>query len=147
VTLRASVRLVFQSPRGAPFGTGDQYQVAPGAGFTWRMPDVLRGVTFSPYVRWFRGFDGDAPDTQLISSWNFFPTTTFRIDDRWSLAFYPENPITYNHNTSKWFAPLDLLLVRRAGNVEYGFGGAAKLGNPSGASYDYIINGRVTFYF
>jgi hypothetical protein len=112
------------------------------------MPDVLRGVTFSPYLRWLRGFNGDEPSTQLISTLQVIPATTFRLTDRWSLTFYAENPITYNYNTSKWFAPLDLLLVHRCSqNLEFAFGGATKIGNPSGATYDYIINGRVTLFF
>jgi hypothetical protein len=148
LTLRASVRFVFQSPKGSPFGTGDQYQIAPGAGLTLRMPDVLRGVTVSPYLRWFRGFDPETPSPRLISSLNLFPAITFRLADRWSLAFYPENPIVYNFNNSKWFAPLDLLVIHRFSNrFEVGLGGAVKLGNPSAATYDYIINGRATLYF
>jgi len=148
LTLRASVRFVFPSPKGSPFGTGDQYQVAPGAGFTLRMPDVLRGVTVSPYIRWFRGFDAETPGTQLISSLNLFPAVTFRLVDRWSLAFYPENPVVYNFNNGKWFAPLDLLVIHRfSDRFEVGMGGAVKLGNPSAASYDYIVYGRATFYF
>lgn len=148
LTLRASVRFVFQSPKGSPFGTGDQYQIAPGAGFTLRIPDVLRGVTVSPYLRWFRGFDPETPSTQLVSTLNLFPAITFGLAERWSLAFYPENPITYNYNNGKWFAPLDLLLINRVSrNFELAIGGAVKLGNPSAAAYDYIINGRATFYF
>lgn len=148
LTLRTSVRFVFPSPKGSPFGTGDQYQVAPGAGFTLRMPEVLRGVTVSPYIRWFRGFNPDTPSTQLVSSLNLFPAITFRLAERWSLAFYPENPIVYNYNNGKWFAPLDLLVIHRfSQRFELAIGGAVKLGDPSAASYDYIVNGRATFYF
>jgi len=148
LTLRTSLRFVLKSPKGPPFGPDNQYQIAPGAGFTLRMPDVLHGVTFSPYFRWVRGFNGDEPGTQLISTLQVIPATTFRLDDRWSLALYPENPITYNFNTKKWFAPLDLMLVHRASpNLQFAFGGATKVGDPSGATYDYIINGRVTLSF
>jgi hypothetical protein len=148
LTLRTSLRFVLKSPKGPPFGPDDQYQIAPGAGFTYRMPDLLRGVTFSPYFRWVRGFNGDKPSTQLISTLQVIPATTFRLADGWSLAFYGENLITYNWNTNKWFAPLDLLLVHRwSQNFEFAFGGATKIGNPSGATYNYIINGRVTLFF
>ena len=54
LTLRTSLRFVLKSPDGPPFGVDNQYQIAPGAGFTYRMPNVLRGVTFSPYFRWIR---------------------------------------------------------------------------------------------
>jgi hypothetical protein len=148
LTLRTSLRFVLKSPKGPPVGPDTQYQIAPGAGFTYRMPDLLRGVTFSPYFRWVRGFNGDKPSTRLNSTLQVIPATTFRLADGWSLAFYGENPITYNWNTSKGFAPLDLLLVHRwSRNLEFAFGGATKIGNPSGATYDYIINGRVTLFF
>ncbi len=147
LTLRTSLRFILKSPKGPPFGPDNQYQIAPGAGFTYRMPDVLRGVTFSPYVRWIRGFNGD-PGTQLNSTLQVIPATTFRLNERWSFALFPENPITYNFNTSKWFAPIDALLVYRLQkNLEFAFGGATKVGNPSGATYDYIINGRATLFF
>ena len=148
LTLRTSLRFVLKSPDGPPFGVDNQYQIAPGAGFTYRMPDVLRGVTFSPYVRWFRGFDGDEPSTQLVDSLHLIPTTTFRLVEGWSFAFYAEHPITYNRNTNRWFAPFDMLLIYRAlENLELAFGGATKIGDPAGAAYDYVINGRVTLFF
>ncbi len=148
LTLRTSLRFILKSPDGPPFGVDNQYQIAPGAGFTYRMPDVLRGVTFSPYVRWIRGFNGDQPDTQLADTVQMIPTTTFRLADGWSFAFYAENPITYNRNTNRWFAPLDMLLIYRAmENLEFAFGGATKVGDPAGATYNHIINGRVTLFF
>ncbi len=147
LTLRTSLRFVLKSPDGPPFGVDNQYQIAPGAGFTYRMPEILRGVTFSPYFRWIRGFNGD-PGTELIDTLQLIPATTFRIADGWSFAFYGENPITYNRNTGRWFAPLDMLLIFRAtDNLEFAFGGATKIGDPAGAIYDHIINGRVTLFF
>lgn len=147
LTLRTSLRFVLKSPDGPPFGVDNQYQIAPGAGFTYRMPEILRGVTFSPYFRWIRGFNGD-PGTELIDTLQLIPATTFRIADGWSFAFYGENPITYNRNTGRWFAPLDMLLIFRAtDNLEFAFGGATKIGDPAGATYDHIINGRVTLFF
>lgn len=148
LTLRTSLRFVLKSPDGRPFGVDNQYQIAPGAGLTYRMPDVLRGVTFSPYVRWIRGFHGDEPGTELIDTLQIIPATTFRLADGWSFAFYGENPITYNRNTSRWFAPIDMLLVYRATEtIEFAFGGATKVGDPSGATYDHVINGRATVFF
>ncbi len=45
--LRGSVRVVFPTGKQAPYGSG-QYQVAPGIGFGYAMPDALRGVTLDP---------------------------------------------------------------------------------------------------
>ena len=147
LTLRTSLRFVLKSPDGPPFGVDNQNQIAPGAGFTYRMPDILRGVTFSPYFRWIRGFNGDA-GTELTDTLQLIPATTFRLADGWSFAFYGENPITYNRNTGRWFAPLDMLLIFRATDtLEFAFGGATRIGDPAGATYDHIINGRVTLFF
>jgi hypothetical protein len=58
------------------------------------------------------------------------------------------NPIVYNQNTRAWFVPMDFMFVRRASKTyHFGICGAFKLGNPSSPSYDYLINGRASFYF
>lgn len=148
LTLRASLRFVFPSPKASPFGTDNQYQVAPGVGLTYKMPDTLNGVTIAPYLRYFWGFDAKNAGTTLVSSLNLFPTVTFKLDDRWSLSLYPENPITFNNNTNAWFVPLDFMFVNRVSKTfEFAIGGAVKLGNPSNPSYNYIVDGRATFYF
>lgn len=147
LTLRASLRLVLPPPKGQPFGS-PQYQVAPGLGFTYRRPDALNGVTLAPYARFFWGFNAETPSTQLINTLNLFPAVTFELRDGWSLALYPENPITYNQNSGSWFVPLDFLFVKNVSKgFQFGIGGAAKLGNPANPSYDYIVNGRATFFF
>lgn len=148
LTLRTSLRVTFTSPKGQPFGNDSQYQIAPGIGLTYRMPDVLNGVTLSPYARYFWGFNAQTAGTTLINSLNLFPTVTFGLSDGWSVALYPENPITYNQNNGSWFVPLDFLFVKAVSkSFHFGIGGAFKLGNPSNPSYDYIVNGRATFFF
>lgn len=146
--LRTSLRLVFPSPKPAPFGTDNQYQVAPMLGLNYRMPEVLRGVTLAPFVRYFWGFNATQPGTLLVNSLHVYPNIEFRLDNSWVLAFYPENPIIYNQNTKSWFVPLDLMFLRNVGkNFQLGIGGATKVGHPSNANYDYVIYGRVTFLF
>lgn len=148
LTLRASLRLVFPSAKPSPFGNDSQYQIAPLVGVTYRMPDTLRGVTISPSARYFWGFDAREPDTTLVSSLNLFPNVTFGLGDQWSLALYPENPIVFNNNTNSWFVPLDFLFVKEwSKTFHFGIGGAFKLGSPANPSYDYIVNGRLTFFF
>ncbi len=148
LSLRASLRLVFPSPKASPFGNDSQYQIAPLLGITYRMPDVLQGVTVSPSVRYFWGFNADQPNTKLISTLNFFPNFSFELGSRWSLVFYPENPIVYNNNTNAWFVPLDFMFMHQTSkNLQFGIGGAYKLGDPANPSYDYLINGRVTLFF
>lgn len=67
---------------------------------------------------------------------------------RWSLLLYPDNPITYNRQNGTWFVPLDLMLARKVDRtLEFGIGGAVKLGHPSDPSYRYVIDGRLIVYF
>jgi hypothetical protein len=148
LTLRASLRLVFPSAKPSPFGNDSQYQVAPLIGMSYRMPDTLRGVTISPFVRYFWGFDAREPNTTLVSSLNLFPNVSFGLGDQWSLALYPENPIVYNNNTNSWFVPFDFLFVKAwTPSLHFAIGGAIKLGNPANPSYNYIVDGRVTYFF
>jgi hypothetical protein len=146
LTLRTSLRFVFPSPKASPFGNDSQYQVAPGLGFTYKAPGSA--VTVAPYVRYFWGFNAQSPGTTLVSSLNLFPTVTFGLNDHWSFVAYPENPITYNRNNGSWFVPFDFLFVNRLSKTfEFALGGAFKLGSPSNPSYDYIVDGRATFFF
>ena len=148
LSLRTSLRLVFPSPKPSPFGTDNQYQVAPLIGITYRMPEVLRGVVVAPFARYFWGFHATEPNTQLINTLNLYPAVDFRLDENWSLSLYPENAIVYNQNSGTWFVPLDFMFVRTVGkSLQFGIGGAAKLGNPTKPNYDYIIDGRVTYLF
>ena len=126
----------------------NQYQVAPMIGLSYRMPDVLRGVTLAPTARYFWGFNANEANVTLVNTLDLYPAVDFRLDEQWVLQFYPENPITYNQNSRAWFVPLDFMFVRSVSKTfEFGIGGAFKLGNPSSPSYDYLINGRATFYF
>jgi hypothetical protein len=70
-SISASLRVVFPTGRQSPFGDS-QYQLAPNVGFTWNLPNVLRGVTIDPHVRYFWGFDpqsGKPKDWPLRYSW------------------------------------------------------------------------------
>lgn len=139
--LRGSLRLVLPSPKGEPFGNDSQYQWAPMLGMSMERPEMLRGVTLSPYVRWFRGFSPQTPGTTLVNSVDIFPTVSFGLGDGWALTFYKEaGPIVYNQVNGTWFVPLDLGLYRTLDKGStFGFGAAVKLGNPSNPSYDYQV--------
>jgi hypothetical protein len=54
------------------------------------------------------------PARTTSRSLDLIPTVTFQLVERWSPAFYPENPIVYNFDSSKWFAPLDVLPITRS---------------------------------
>lgn len=142
--MTASVRFVFPTASGSPFGA-NQYQWAPGVGATYAIPE--QRITLSPFARYFMSFHATEPNTAQIRKLDLYPAVTFGIAEGWSLAFYPENPITYNDETNKWFVPIDVMLIRRfSKSVEFGFGGAYGLVKDD-PQYDYVINARLTFYF
>jgi hypothetical protein len=126
--LRTSLRFVFPTGGQAPFGS-DQWQVAPGVGFSYRLPDTLRGMTIAPFFRYFNGFDA-GNGVSFVQKLDLYPAMTVGFDKlrgikiamelfdetwpkSWSLALYPENPISYNAATSRWFVPIDAMLVYR----------------------------------
>lgn len=145
--LKASVRFVFPTGKQSPFGSS-QYQWGPAAGFIYAIPDALQGVTLAPYVRYLSGFDPQYANVSEKRKLELYPAVTFALPERWSLLFYPDNPITYNEQKKTWFVPLDLMLARKVDKtLEYGLGGAWKLGNPNDPSYRYIIDARLIIYF
>jgi hypothetical protein len=140
----ASVRFVFPIARGSPFGSS-QYQWAPALSAIYAMPE--RGITFSPVARYFLSYHATEPGASKIRQLDLYPIVTFALPERWSLVFYPENGISYNDVTKKWFAPIDLMLIRRpTKDIEFGLGGAYALVKDE-PQYDYTIYGRITFYF
>jgi len=142
--MSASVRFVFPTAGGSPFGV-NQYQWAPSVGATYAIPE--HRITVSPLARYFMSFHATEPGTPQVRKLDLYPAVTFGLADDWSLAFYPENPISYNDLTNKWFVPIDVLLIKRLSKtVEFGFGGAYGLVKDD-PQYQYVINGRLTFYF
>lgn len=147
LSLKGSLRLVFPTGGQSPFGSG-QYQLAPSAGVIYRMPELLAGVTLAPFARYFWGFDPRYDNVKTARNLDLFPEMSFGLAERWSLSLYPENAITWNTRKNTWFVPLDLMLVHRVDRtLEYGLGGAVKLGNPSDPAYRYIIDLRLTCRF
>jgi hypothetical protein len=144
--LRASVRLVTPTGGESPFGS-DQWQVAPGVGFNWRFPDVLRGVSIVPYARYFFGFDPRSPGVTTTRRLDLFPEVDFKLDDKWTLAFYPEQGMSYNDRTNKWFVPIEAMLINQVSKTwAYAFGGAYAIVDDD-QSYRWLIQARITFFF
>lgn len=144
--LRTSVRVVFPTGKASPFGSS-QYQWAPGAGFTLALPQLARGVTLEPYVRYFSGFGATKDDVKLVRQWDIYPAATFALGEGWSLLLWPDNPVEYNRAKRTWFVPADLMLSKSLGRWEAGLGGAYALGTPRDPPYRWIVDARVSFAF
>jgi hypothetical protein len=143
-TVTASVRFVFPTGGSAPFGSS-QYQWAPAIGMSYAIPED--GVTISPFARYFMSYHATREDAAKVRTLDLFPTVTFSLRNDWDLSFYAENPVVYNDVIHKWFVPIDILLTKRVSrSFGFGFGGAYGLVKDD-PRYQYVVNGRVTFYF
>jgi hypothetical protein len=141
-----SLRLVFPTGGQAPFGA-DQWQVAPGVGFNWRLPDVWRSVTIAPYARYFFGFDPQSSGVTTVRTFNLFPTVIFGLAENWTVSLYPEHAIQYNDRTGKWFVPIEAMLTRRQSRAfEFAFGGAYAVVDDD-PSYRWLAQVRLTLHF
>lgn len=76
--LRMFLRFVFPTGGQAPFGS-DQWQVAPGADFTYRLPDTLRGISIAPFFRYFNGFDAGSR-ISFVQLLHLYPAMTVGLD-------------------------------------------------------------------
>ena len=105
------------------------------------------GVTIGPYARYFISYHATREGAARVRTLDLFPTVTFSLKDAWALSFYSENPVVYNDAINKWFVPIDVLLTKRVSkSFGFGVGGAYGLVKDD-PRYQYVINGRVTFYF
>jgi hypothetical protein len=145
VKLRGSLRLVFPTGGQSPFGA-DQWQVAPGFGGNWKFPDVGHGLTFAPFARYFYGFNEGAGVTTK-RRWDIFPTLTVTLDKSWYLDFWPEQGMSYNIRSGKWFIPFEAMVGNRISKQwEYSFGGSWAV-NDADQSYKWLLQGRLRYYF
>jgi hypothetical protein len=145
--VNANLRFLFPTGKQLPFGLS-QYQWALGAGLIYQMPDTWYGVTLAPSARYYWGFDPQYANVNEIRELDLYPGATFALPEQWSLQLYPENPITYSEQSKTWFVPFDFMLTRKVDKtLDFGIGGAYKLGNPSNPSYRYIIDARLIVTF
>jgi hypothetical protein len=105
------------------------------------------GVTLSPVARYFMSYHATEAGAAKVRQLDLYPAVTVDLPDRWSLAFYPKNPITYNDVTNKWLVPIDVMLTNRVTkSLELGLGSAYALVKDD-PQYKYVLYGRVTLYF
>jgi hypothetical protein len=72
---------------------------------------------------------------------------TFGLNEKWSLVLYPDQGITYNIRSGRWFVPVEAMLTNRvAKSWEYSVGGAYALVEDD-RSYRWLLQGRLTFYY
>jgi hypothetical protein len=94
----------------------------------FRLHDPAYEFEFSPTARYERSFASAYKGSEPTRKLNLYPKATLSLENGWSFALWPENPIVYNELTDEWFVPLDGMVSRRIGDhVAIGLGGSVEL--------------------
>jgi hypothetical protein len=79
---------------GDTLGSG-KWQIMPGAGARYALPEINSSSYLEPVVRYNVSFAGD-PTKRNISNLQFAPTFNLGLPDRWFVTFYPSADIRIN---------------------------------------------------
>jgi hypothetical protein len=102
---------------GDTLGSG-KWQIMPGAGVRYALPEINSSSYFEPVVRYNISFAGD-PTKKNISNLQFAPTFNLGLPDRWFITFYPSADIRINYGdpitgqTGRLFLPFDVRVGRK----------------------------------
>jgi hypothetical protein len=114
----AAVRLI--TPSGDwddGLGSG-KWQVMPGAGFRYSLPEISSGSYFEPIARYDQSFAGD-PTKRAVSNLQVAPMVNFSLPDRFFFTLYPSADIRWNFGpavtgqTGRLFLPFDARIGRK----------------------------------
>ena len=102
---------------GDTLGSG-KWQIMPGAGVRYALPEINSSSYIEPVVRYNVSFAGD-PTKKNISNLQFAPTFNLGLPDRWFITFYPSADIRINYGdpitgqTGRLFLPFDARVGRK----------------------------------
>jgi hypothetical protein len=102
---------------GETLGSG-KWQIMPGAGVRYALPEINSSSYLEPLVRYDVSFAGD-PTRKNISNLQFAPTFNLGLPDRWFITFYPSADIRINFGdpitgqTGRLFLPFDVRIGRK----------------------------------
>jgi hypothetical protein len=102
---------------GDTLGSG-KWQIMPGAGVRYALPEINSSSYLEPVVRYNVSFAGD-PTKKNISNLQFAPTFNLGLPDRWFITFYPSADIRINYGdpitgqTGRLFLPFDARIGRK----------------------------------
>jgi hypothetical protein len=102
---------------GDTLGSG-KWQIMPGAGVRYALPEINSSSYLEPFVRYNISFSGD-PTKKNISNLQFAPTFNLGLPDRWFVTFYPSADIRINFGdpvtgqTGRLFLPFDARIGRK----------------------------------
>jgi hypothetical protein len=102
---------------GDTLGSG-KWQIKPGFGLRYALPEVSPNTYFEPLLWYDVSFAGD-PSKKSISDLQFAPTLNLSLPDHWFVMFYPSSDIRVNYGppvtgqTGRLFLPIDVRLGRK----------------------------------
>jgi len=102
---------------GDTLGSG-KWQIMPGFGVRYSLPEIAPDTYFVPAVRYATSFPGDA-SRRNISEPQIAPTLNIGLPDHWFVTFYPSYDIRINYGdsisgqTGHLFLPLDVAVGRK----------------------------------
>jgi hypothetical protein len=106
------------APTGGETLGSEKWQIMPGAGFRYALPEINSSSYIEPIVRYNVSFAGD-PTKKNISNLQFAPTFNLGLPDRWFVTFYPSADIRINFGdpvtgqTGRLFLPFDARIGRK----------------------------------
>jgi len=98
-------------------GSG-KWQIMPGFGIRYSLPELGEDTYFVPAVRYAKSFAGD-PSRRNISEPQIAPTLNIGLPDRWFVTFFPSYDIRINYGdpvsgqTGRLFLPFDVAIGRK----------------------------------
>ena len=98
-------------------GSG-KWQIMPGAGIRYNLPEISSGSYFEPIARYDQSFAGSAT-AKAVSNLQFAPTVNISLPDRFFFTLYPSADIRWNFGppatgqTGRLFLPFDAKIGRK----------------------------------
>ncbi|MGD0849108.1 transporter [Bradyrhizobium sp.] len=115
-TIGFGARLI--APTGDDILGSGKWQIMPGAGVRYALPEINSSSYLEPVVRYDVSFAGDST-RKNISNLQFAPTFNLGLPDRWFITFYPSPDIRINYGdpitgqTGRLFLPFDVRIGRK----------------------------------
>jgi hypothetical protein len=115
-TVGFGARLI--APTGEDTLGSGKWQIMPGAGLRYALPEIDSSSYLEPFVRYDVSFAGD-PTKKNISNLQIAPTFNLGLPDRWFVTFYPSPDIRINFGdpisgqTGRLFLPFDVRVGRK----------------------------------
>lgn len=144
--LHAGMRVQFPTGQHSPF-SAETYQLGPMAAVSYRIDDALNGITLAPTFRYMMSVAETEIGATKVRQLQAYPRITVGLSDSWSLVFWDDEPIVWNHETDTWFVPFDGMVT-----YEFAPGALLKLGGSvpmtdNTTTYTHVVYGSLSFKF